>query len=286
VVQELRPRGVGEVLDVAVTLYRARFWLLMRIALVPVIPVYALAVVILLSATPESVTIANDNDRITFFVSDDGSTSALVAGVVTVLVVWALASSFVIAASTRIVADAYVDSDRPRDGKAPARAIRDTFRRILPLVGLTIVGAIGLGISFVLCYLPALFLGALWAVCVPVMVLEGTGVFRSLGRSGELTRARYGLALGVVVVALLLVLVLNQGLSSLLTLVLPNGDGAASGVIAQSTANAVSSVLTTPFIATAFVALYFDLRIRHEAFDVQMMIARLDATQPADSIRA
>jgi hypothetical protein len=44
-------------------------------------------------------------------------------------------------------------------------------------------------------------------------------------------------------------------------------------VLAQSLANAVASVLTTPFVAAATVALYFDLRIRDEAFDVQVAMA-------------
>jgi len=40
-------------------------------------------------------------------------------------------------------------------------------------------------------------------------------------------------------------------------------------VIGQSVASASQEFLTTPFIATATVALYFDLRIRDEAYDVQ-----------------
>jgi len=36
-------------------------------------------------------------------------------------------------------------------------------------------------------------------------------------------------------------------------------------------------VLTTPFVATAIVVLYFDLRIRDEAFDVQLLMQRNDA---------
>ena len=45
-------------------------------------------------------------------------------------------------------------------------------------------------------------------------------------------------------------------------------------MVAQGAVNIVASVLTTPFVAAATVALYFDLRIRDEAFDVQMAIAR------------
>jgi hypothetical protein len=57
-------------------------------------------------------------------------------------------------------------------------------------------------------------------------------------------------------------------------------------VIAQSVSNAVVSVVMTPFAATALVALYFDLRIRNEAFDVQVMIQRLDRNAQPGSVRA
>ena len=48
-------------------------------------------------------------------------------------------------------------------------------------------------------------------------------------------------------------------------------------VIGQSIANTIAGVLTTPFVATAIVVLYFDLRIRDEAFDVQLLMQRNDA---------
>jgi len=52
------------------------------------------------------------------------------------------------------------------------------------------------------------------------------------------------------------------------------GGGTVATVIGQSTANAISAAIVTPFAATAIVVLYFDLRIRDEAFDVQMLMQR------------
>ena len=69
---------------------------------------------------------------------------------------------------------------------------------------------------------------------------------------------------------------LSTGMTAGLAWVIRAGDSPTADVIAQSVGNAVASILTIPFAATALVALYFDLRIRAEAFDVQMMIARLD----------
>ncbi len=48
-------------------------------------------------------------------------------------------------------------------------------------------------------------------------------------------------------------------------------------MIAQSIASTIAGVLTTPFVAAAIVTLYFDLRIRDEAYDIQLMMQRNDA---------
>ena len=72
---------------------------------------------------------------------------------------------------------------------------------------------------------------------------------------------------------------LTIGLAGLLVLAITTADSASAEVIAQSIGTAIATVLTTPFLAAAVVALYFDLRIRAEGFDVQMMTAQLDQPQ-------
>ena len=55
------------------------------------------------------------------------------------------------------------------------------------------------------------------------------------------------------------------------------GSSTTATVIAQGIANTVAAAITTPFVATATVALYFDMRIRNEAFDLQLTMQRRDA---------
>jgi hypothetical protein len=57
VIPELRPRSVGEVLDAAVLLYRARFGALMKAAAIVVIPLTVLILLIQLSALPDEFTV-------------------------------------------------------------------------------------------------------------------------------------------------------------------------------------------------------------------------------------
>jgi hypothetical protein len=112
---------------------------------------------------------------------------------------------------------------------------------------------------------------------VPALVLESTGVFAALRRSFALTRSRFWLAFGVFWTATLLGTALNLGIAALLGLAYLGDDTTTASIVVDSVATGLSSVFTAPLTATALVALYFDLRIRAEAFDVQMMLLRLDA---------
>jgi len=110
-----------------------------------------------------------------------------------------------------------------------------------------------------------------------VLILEGVGVSAAVGRSVTLTKSHLLHVLGLVLTAQLLTSILNVALAQGVSLVLRAGGGTVPVVIGQSIGGAIASILTTPFIATATVVLYFDLRIRDEAYDVQLLIQRNDA---------
>jgi hypothetical protein len=57
-----------------------------------------------------------------------------------------------------------------------------------PLVAVSILLGIGVGIGFVLPIIPGLMLLVIWSVVAPVTVLERVGVLAAFGRSGELVR--------------------------------------------------------------------------------------------------
>jgi len=279
VIPELRPRSVGEVLDAAVLLYRARFGALMKAAAIVVIPLTVLILLIQLSALPDEFTVGLTGEATPVYGSHTDQLVAL-AAIVTTLFISAVMTTFVSAATTRIVADAYVG--QPDDGQT----LTDIRRRALPLVGLTIVSSAGVFAGFALCLVPGLWLQVAWSVAIPVFMLERTSVFKALGRSFAQTKARFWLAFGVVWLSQLLITVLSFGLAAGLGWVIQSSDSATAQVIAQSVSSAIATTITLPFAAAALVVLYFDLRIRTEAFDVQMMIARLDASRAADAMPA
>lgn len=269
-VPDLRPRGIGEILDSAVALYRARFTKLVLVAATIVVPVQILSAIVMLSAEPKGFTL-----NVTGNVSphyDAGSFAVRFAATVVVAVIGILSTALIVAVCTRLVADAYIDrSSDTRD------AVHEVRPRVFAVIGTSFVVLISEAIGFVFCLVGAFVPLVLFAVAVPVLILERTSVSGALARSITLTKTHALHVLGMVLTAQLLAAVLNGGLALAAHLLLRSSGGTVAAVIAQSIASTIAGILTTPFVATAIVVLYFDLRIRDEAYDVQLLMQRNDA---------
>jgi hypothetical protein len=266
-VSELRPRGIGEILDTAVALYRARFRKLTLVAATVVIPVQVVSALVLLSAQPD-----HYNLNVTGTVSpqyDSNSVAVGFAALIVITLVSVLSTALITAVCTRIVADAYIDRE-----SITREAVSVVRPRVFAIAGLSILVIICEGIGLLFCFVGVLIPITLFAVAIPALILEGVGVSAAISRSVNLTKPHAGHVLGLVLTERLLVIVLNGALTIAVSIILRSGHSVVSAVIGQSIASTIAGILTTPFAATAVVALYFDLRIRNEAFDVQLLMQR------------
>lgn len=262
----LRPLGVGEMLDVAIRIYRAHFATLVRVVAFAVVPVQVLAFVVNLSAAPDERAPLFDTSG-EFGAGGDEFWVSL-AGAVVVGLVSFLATSFATGTSTKAVADAYLG--RPVDGVA---SLRHAAAGLWRVAGVSIVAFALSFAGLFLCIAPGVWLYVSWTVAVPVVLLEGSGVGRALGRSFRLVRGRWWAAFGLVAVGQLLSGIVGTALAlPLVGIVLtPAGDSDVVRLLGQAVANTAASVLTTPFVAATLVVLYFDLRVRKEGLDVQLL---------------
>jgi hypothetical protein len=249
-VPELRPRGVGEMLDAAVALYRVRFRRLVLTALAVVAPTQVLITLLFIS-------VSNDQQQSTQASNTQVGTLWVAA------LLYAVVGLVVTALATRSVADAYVGGDMSQG--APRRS---PFAVLTLVAIVSVVTATGLAA----CVFPGLLLLALWAVAIPVTRLEGTGVFRSMRRAQQLAGGHYLLNLGLISAALLLWAVLTWAIGLGASEWVNHGASRTSALIAQGCGDALATALTTPLIAAAIVVCYFDARIRREAFDIQLKL--------------
>jgi hypothetical protein len=107
-----------------------------------------------------------------------------------------------------------------------------------------------------------------------VVVLETlSSNFDAFGRSWELTKGARGRVFGLVFVAGLISSVLPALVLSALGALIAQLAPAAS--IAWTVIAAVLPVVLTPIVPCVLTLAYYDLRVRHEGFDLQLLSEQL-----------
>jgi hypothetical protein len=308
-VGDLRPLGLGELLDRTFTLYRNNFWLFCGIMALPE-AVTVLANLVFNLMTRNSLRpfmtapnpSAPPDPRAVF--SQIGAIFGY-ASIITIvrLVIYAAA----VAATTLAVAAVYLGQRATiRDAYRKIRARLGAVIGLFIMLGLitlallvvaetgAIIGAVAAGaalsfISPVLAGVIAVILvfgaiiGAAWllmrfSLALPVILLEDRGVIDSMARSGQLTQGHRGrIFLGLVIVGLITFAIsaaITAPSSVLLVMMSLKGSFLPAWlVIAQSLSAGIAGTLTGPLLSIALALLYYDVRIRKEAFDLEAMLA-------------
>ena len=269
---ELRPLGVGETLDAAAAVYRRRFWPLVRITAVVVLPVQAIQTIVLLSSTPDYLTRGMTGTLAPGYDNPSKEIWVYLAATITAMILGLLATALATAATTKLVADAYLDD------RAEAReSLRFATRRLGRIIGAALATGILITLGTFACLVPGIWLMVSWSIVVPALVVEDVGVSQAMRRSFALVRSRWWPMLGLLLTGQLLGSIVQILLAAVLGFVVaPLGHGVTGGIAANGIAGGIASALTTPFVAAAFVIAYFDLRVRNEGFDIWVMIRHLD----------
>jgi hypothetical protein len=141
-----------------------------------------------------------------------------------------------------------------RDGHADL-SIRQTVNEALPFIGpvalASILAAIAITIGLLLIIVPGLFLITIWAVIVPVIIIERSGAMASFARSRQLVRGHGWPVFGTLVLVYIIMLVVNIVLGLIFS-ALPHvlGDGLSS---------VISGTLISPFLALVVTLVYYRL---------------------------
>lgn len=124
-----------------------------------------------------------------------------------------------------------------------------------------------------------------YAVSIPVLMIENLGVLATIRRSVLLTRGRRGQIFLALLVAGIIagagVAVFQWPFIIGMMVAAMRGHWTPWLAFASSVSGAVGSALTGPISMIATVLLYYDSRIRKEAFDLQFMMTSLDDSAPA-----
>lgn len=177
-------------------------------------------------------------------------------------------------------------------------------RRFLPLAGTTILVALGaaspliaallftillveaVGAVGLLAILPlglfglmaAIFLFTRWTVSPAGVIAERLGPLSAMGRSFRLVQGRFWPVFGAVLLAYLLYFVVSQligGVVSVLSFSDMTG-GEAISLVPTVIGSVLVSIVSAPFVAAMITIIYFDLRVRKEGYDLELMARDLE----------
>lgn len=259
----LQPMGVGEILDAAIKLYRSQWKRLMAIVAIVLVPVTFLQVFVtrnLGSSFSTPSTVPEDVD------------ATLIAGGVVALIQTFVVQPFLIAAVAKASADIYLGH--------PV-LVGPTFRfavaRIHSILWITILTVLGVLLGFVLLIIPGVIVFVRFVFGSTVFVIEGKKGSEALGRSWRLAKGYFWKLLGTFVLASIMAAVV-QGI-----LAIPGEAAFAAigpaGWPLYAIGLSLAAMITTPFTTLITVLLYFDLRIRKEAFDLEIMAHEMSSQQ-------
>jgi hypothetical protein len=243
----LRPLSLGEVLDVSFGLYRAKFG--------PLIVVTVASQII-----PSMF-------RVYF-----GSTGELMINLPLLLAYYLLAivlSSIGIAASTRIVADAYLG----RETSAGA-ALGSAASLLGRIVAVSVTSSLLIVVGFLLLIVPGFILMSGLMLGTVVTVLETpASTVAALGRSWELSKG-YRVKVLATLFCVFVMLMVPTVVVGALWAVLGSFAGG-SGGLAMQILSTVLALFIYPFFYTVITVLYYDLRVRKEGFDLELLASQL-----------
>ncbi|UCC95791.1 MAG: hypothetical protein JSW40_03340 [Candidatus Omnitrophota bacterium] len=279
----LRPMEIGDILDSAFRLYKNNFAKFIHI----MAPIYILGFI---------AGVIYQQAIATLGLPGRGAALNIGFGVVGVgfsalfgLISWIL--KFVaVGALVHSVSASYLGEDIRYN-----EAYKRVWRQFWPLVGVGFLAGLMIFIGKVMLIIPGIVLAVFLSLVAHVMVLEKEGVGGSIGRSFELVAYSFWKTFLVCLVAYVIILVVSGAaylpffiwgmirsfsIGSMHQFQYPLGIQ-----ILQIAITNFIELLTAPFWMVALTLLYYDIRIRKEGFDLEVMAHGLgyDVSSPRDT---
>ena len=292
---QLKPMGIGDILDTAFRLFRSRFTTFTGIAMVVSIPTSVVGA--FLTSAARLLTPTNQPDDAglgnvvlapqpphgwaalrpiphlpSFFGSSENVATALLAMLASILLI-AFAALILFSIAYPLCTGALVVNisasylgETLGAGESYGRAFKKLWRLLVAQGWSTILVLLGL----ILCIIPGLVLALQLLVVPQVVLLEDIKARAAIGRSRALMSDYLGKALLLSLVVGLLGIVVGRIIG-----VAMNAIPWPLPIIGDFLSLFVLQTLMLPFSIATVVLLYYDLRIRKEAFDLQRLASSM-----------
>jgi hypothetical protein len=297
------PLSIGDIIDRAFRIYRARFKPMVLTALLLLVPLALVTGALSYLFNEQALQSASSGDAA-------GSLGASAGSLVVAFLTWLIQGLAELALTFHALAALQNEEVEPRGAIASAAGRLGSwlgmsilrglvfaallFVLIVPSVLLVLaadsnagaLAAVGLACLLLLAMLVILvlvvFLQTRWVVSTPSLVTEQLGARKALGRSWHLTRGKFWRSFGVMVVlGLIGLIVLSLPNIAIQTVAMFGTERTALWSAAGTAFGTVLSALYVPLSAAAYVVLYYDLRVRRENLDLDVRVQQLEAENAA-----
>jgi hypothetical protein len=245
----LRPRSVPELIDASVQLLRHHYIELVSVNALFTAPAIVANILLVWPhqhLTADQVALRTASIKVLSVIFDSVSTAATVV----------------------IVSDSYLGR-----GVTIAAAVSRVLERFWTVLAAAIVQAVFIAFGLILLVVPGIIVASRLFATTTVVMVEGDGVFGAIARSNDLARGSVGRIFVTLLSGLLLVLLPSFALGF--------GIGMAelsNSILSKATGHLLTQELTilfTPIFQVVVPVLYYDLRIRKEGFDMNLMAKEL-----------
>lgn len=265
---QFEPMSVGGILDTAFRLYRAKFARFLAITAIIQVPLQLLLIVLM--AILMQVAVESQEPG-----AEEPAQAYLIAlGLMTIpyVLLSMIAQQLTSAALLKGVSETYLGRDV---------SVGEAYRFVLPKLWTLIAAAllVGLvtGLGYMLCIVPGVIFSLWYALTTPAIVVENLRATSGMSRSKSLASGN----LGKIFLVLFVIVLISMALSYAFT----SAGGLAAGFLLADNPKAlllvrqfiqiIPQLLVMPLSAAATVLIYYDLRIRKEGFDLEMLAQRL-----------
>jgi hypothetical protein len=276
---QFQPMSVGQILDQTFRLYREHFVRFFTIVAVVYVPVGLLSILLIALVFQETTQITVDQQ--TGAIDASGAVASMITtGVIALLAM--VGTQLCNGALIKNVSEAYLGRQS---------SVGEAYRFVLPKIGTLIWASFLVGvivmIGFVLLIVPGVIFALWFALTTPAIVAENLKASRGMSRSKALASGNLGKIFGtlfIVAVISWIVQVLFQWGGGLLTGGI--SDTPLAAVVLTQVFSIIGQIVAMPIGATAMILLYYDLRIRKEGFDLEMMAQSLGGAFPVAEVSA
>ncbi|HEV8719302.1 MAG TPA: hypothetical protein VGW77_01530 [Candidatus Binatia bacterium] len=253
----------GVLLDRAFRLYTSNFSLMLGITAAAYVPFYLIMVII--------------ESRVGINVQAPSGGLSTVLFQIVFMILWAsIAFPIASGAATYAISERYLGNE-VTIGEALRLALSRFWTLSIAQITATIRVMFGL-----LLIVPGILWMLSYALIVPAVLIEGQNATPSLRRSRDLVKGHRGKVFCVMFIVNLLQGILALGVSMVSGMIFSSDS--AGGAVLNSAMNNLLSIFLTPLGIVATILLYYDMRIRKEGFDLEMLSRAI--TPNAESVAA